>query len=120
MGQVLCDAARRRYAGKRGGKDAIRIPLDDQMENPNISVEQILLVNDLLDRLHAASPRRASVVELVYFGGLTIPEVAAALQVSGSTAERDWRFARAWIATEAHRTVAKVVKTNAAKSPGNF
>ncbi len=103
MRQVLCDAARRRFADKRGGKDAIRIPLDDQLQETNISVERIMLVNSFLDRLQAFSPRQASIVELLFFGGLTIPEIASELGISESTAERDWRSARAWLSSEAHR-----------------
>jgi RNA polymerase sigma-70 factor (ECF subfamily) len=103
MRQVLCDAARQRSAGKRGGKDAVRVPLDDHLQQTDISVERITLVNDFLDRLQSISPRQASVVELLFFGGLTMAEAAAELDISESTAERDWRMARAWLSNEASR-----------------
>lgn len=104
MRQVLCDAARQRSAEKRGGKDAVRVPLDEHISETDISVERITLVNEFLDRLQAISPRQVSVVELLFFGGLTVAETAAELDISESTAERDWRTARAWLSNQASRS----------------
>jgi RNA polymerase sigma factor (TIGR02999 family) len=101
MRQVLCDAARRRRADKRGGSDAVHVSLPDELEDHQLSIDRIVLVNNFLDRLQAINPRQASVVELLFFGGLTIPEIAAELNISVSTAERDWRTARAFLSTEA-------------------
>jgi DNA-directed RNA polymerase specialized sigma24 family protein len=60
----------------------------------------MLVLDDALTRLAAAEPRWAQVVELRFFGGLEVPEVAAALGTSTATVKRDWRFARAWLARE--------------------
>lgn len=104
MRQVLSDAARQRMAAKRGGTEAIRVPLDPTVEAANMSVDRILLVNDFLDRLHDISPRQASLVELLFFGGLTITEASAELDISESCAQRDWRMARAWLSSELRRS----------------
>jgi RNA polymerase sigma factor (TIGR02999 family) len=107
MRQVLCDAARRRVADKRGGKAAVHVPLPEELEDHQLSVDRVLLVNNFLDRLQAISPRQASLVELLFFGGLTLSEIAAELDISVSTAERDWRTARAFLSTEAGSAAGK-------------
>jgi RNA polymerase sigma factor (TIGR02999 family) len=104
MRQVLCDAARQRMAAKRGGTEAIRVPLDPQLEAANMSVDRILVVSDFVDRLRDISPRQASLVELLFFGGLTITEASAELDISESCAQRDWRMARAWLSSEFRRS----------------
>lgn len=101
MRQVLCDAARRRSAAKRGGQNTLRVPADDQLHDADVSAEQLLLVHDFLDRLSAISVRQTAVVELLFFGGLTMAEAAEELQISVSTAEREWRSARAFLSREA-------------------
>ncbi len=101
MRQVLCDAARKRLAAKRGGKSAVRVPLTEELQDTEHSLERIVLVSDFLARLESVNSRQASVVELLFFGGLTLAEVATALDISPATAERDWRSARAWLATQA-------------------
>src|SRR6516164_4919118 len=83
MREVLIDHARRRAAGRRGGGRK-RVPLD--------------AVHEALDRLAKLDGRQAQVMTLRYFGGMTVPEVAAALGVATVTVERDWRLARAWLA----------------------
>jgi RNA polymerase sigma factor (sigma-70 family) len=60
----------------------------------------LVALSEALDRLAVAFPRRAELVKLRYFAGLTLPEVAAALGVSQSTAEADWTYARAWLKRE--------------------
>lgn len=97
MQQVLTDAARRRSAQRRGGERAVRVPLKEEMEQKSISLENVLLMDDLLERLRAQSARQAEVVVLRFYGGLTESEVACELGVSTATVERDWRFARAWL-----------------------
>lgn len=104
MRQVLCDAARERMAAKRGGTEAIRVPLDPELAAANMSADRILLVSDFLDRLRDISPRQASLVELLFFGGLTITEASAELDISESCAQRDWRTARAWLSSEFRRS----------------
>jgi RNA polymerase sigma-70 factor (ECF subfamily) len=96
MREVLVDHARRRTAGRRGGGWR-RVPLDgmvDYFEEQGLDVSE---VHEALDRLAELNERQGQVMTLRYFGGLTVPEVAAALDVSVVTVERDWRLARAWI-----------------------
>jgi RNA polymerase sigma factor (TIGR02999 family) len=94
--QVLVDAARRRGAIKRGG-DVIEVSLG-QAEDVGAAVdERLLRLDDALRRMVAIDARRAQVVELHYFGGFENTEIAAALDVSVGTVERDLRFARAWL-----------------------
>lgn len=97
--QVLVDAARRRLADKRGG-DVQRVELDEAiaLATPE-SDAQLLRIDEALRDLAAADSRRAQTIELVYFGGLSRPEVAAALDVSEGTVDRDLRLARAWLKT---------------------
>jgi RNA polymerase sigma factor (TIGR02999 family) len=96
MREVLIDHARRRAADRRGGGRR-RVPLDlvaDYFEEQGLDV---VAVHEALDRLAELNERQGQVMTLRYFGGLTVPEVAAALGVSVVTVERDWRLARAWI-----------------------
>jgi RNA polymerase sigma factor (TIGR02999 family) len=96
MRQVLCDAARRRLAVKRG-EGASRVPLSDRLEQKDWSVEHILLIEDLIEKLRAQSPRQALIVECRFYGGLSDEEIAKELEISKPTVERDWRAARAWL-----------------------
>jgi RNA polymerase sigma factor (TIGR02999 family) len=98
MRRVLVDHARARNAQKRGG--ALQVTLDEAIAGRTESPIDMLALDDALDRLGAAEPRWAQVVELRYFAGLEIPEVAAALGVSPATVKRDWQFARAWLSRE--------------------
>jgi RNA polymerase sigma factor (TIGR02999 family) len=95
MRRILIDEARRRRAAKRGA-DEPRLSLDDADpgEAPD---ERLLALDDALTRMEAVDPRLKQVVELRYFGGLTIEETADALEVSRSSAWRDWLTARAWL-----------------------
>lgn len=95
--QVLIDAARRRLADKRGG-NVPRVALDEagQIAAPDED-QRLLGIDAALDELTQASPRRAQMIEMVYFGGLSRAEVAAALAVSETTVDRDLRLARAWL-----------------------
>jgi RNA polymerase sigma factor (TIGR02999 family) len=99
MRQVLMDAARKRMAQKRGG-DGIAISLDDSVIGAPLRAAELVALDEALARLAALDPRRATVVEHRFFGGLTMEEIAAVLDVSTATVERDWRSARAWLATE--------------------
>ena len=100
MRQVLVEAARRRNAGKRGGPDATRIPLDESRDGESWEVEDILALDHALDELARIEPRQAQMVESRFFGGLDVPETAALLEVSEATILRDWRAAKAWLARE--------------------
>lgn len=98
MRQVLVDRARRRAAAKRGG-DAERLTLDDAMLAAPEAGEAIDLValDDALNRLAALDPLQARIVELRYFGGLTVEETAAAVKLSPATVKRHWTLARAFL-----------------------
>ncbi len=97
MREVLIDHARRRSAGRRGGGRK-RVPLDSAVDYFEGQGLDILAVHEALDRLAELDERQAHVMTLRYFGGMTVPEVAAALGVAAVTVERDWRLARAWLA----------------------
>jgi len=95
--QILVDAARQRLAGKRGG-GAEKVDLDAALGvAANDGDAQLVRVDDALRDLSQTDARRAQIVELVYFGGLSRLEVAQTLQVSEGTVDRDLRLARAWL-----------------------
>jgi RNA polymerase sigma-70 factor, ECF subfamily len=96
MRRVLVDHARARNAQKRGG--AVHVTLDDSVAGRDAPIIDMLVLDDALARLGAAEPRWAQVVELKFFGGLDIPEIATTLGLSPATVKRDWQFARAWLA----------------------
>ncbi|HZZ37608.1 MAG TPA: ECF-type sigma factor [Acidobacteriaceae bacterium] len=98
MRRILVDAARKR-ATSRHGAGLGRIHLDD-VAHLNLSQEndkQLISLNDALDELVRADPRKAKMVELRYFGGLSVEETAVVLKVSAETVTRDWRLARGWL-----------------------
>jgi RNA polymerase sigma factor (sigma-70 family) len=96
MRRILVESARRKQRTKRGG-DLKRLPLDeDRIVAPQIDAE-IVELDTALDQLAAKDPRKAELVKLRYFAGLTNEQAAQALGVSTATAERDWTYARAWL-----------------------
>jgi RNA polymerase sigma factor (TIGR02999 family) len=97
MRRVLVDIARRRQAGRRGGRDVVRVPLDTVDVAATEIGADVLEVDLALDQLAAEDPRKARVVELRFFGGLSVDETAEALGVSARTVHTDWAFARAWL-----------------------
>src|SRR6478735_8425307 len=100
MRRVLVDIARRRRANRRGGLDAVHVPLDS-VELPASEPEaDLVAIDDALEKLGAEDGRRARVVELRFFGGLSMEEAARVLGVSVRTAHSDWAFARAWLYRE--------------------
>ena len=98
MRRILVDAARKRAASRHGGGLG-RIHLDDaallNLSQPND--KQLIALNDALVALAQGDPRKAKVVELRYFGGLSVEETAAVLRLSVETVTRDWRLARGWL-----------------------
>ena len=96
MRNILLDAARARTAAKRGGHQA-RVNLDEIPEAPTGEESDLLALDEALDALAAVDPRKAQVIELRFFGGLSVEETAAALHVSPETVMRDARVARAWL-----------------------
>ena len=109
MLRVLVDHQRRHAAAKRGG-DRARITLDvDLCAEPTSEEEglELAILTVALERLERIDPRKAEVVRLRGFGALSMPEIAAQLEISRATAERDWAFARAWISREIARSRAE-------------
>jgi RNA polymerase sigma factor (TIGR02999 family) len=99
MRRILLDAARKRTAAKRGG-DVPRVNLDEIPDLASDRSGQLIALDEALDRLQVFDPRKARVVELRFFGGLSVEETAAVLAVSPDTVMRDWRLARSWLLTE--------------------
>jgi RNA polymerase sigma factor (TIGR02999 family) len=99
MRNILLDNARARAAAKRGGHQA-RVDLDEIPDLSDRGGNDLLELDDALTALEAADPRRAQVIELRFFGGLSVEETAAALNVSPETVMRDARVARAWLKRE--------------------
>jgi RNA polymerase sigma factor (TIGR02999 family) len=99
MRRILVDHARSRQRDKRGGGRA-RVVLDEAVALSPQKDEDVLALDEALERLAAVDPRQAKVVELRFFGGLSVEEVAEALGVSKRTVEGDWTFARAWLSRE--------------------
>jgi RNA polymerase sigma factor (TIGR02999 family) len=101
MRRVLVDIARRRRAERRGGARAVRVPIDE-IDVPAASQPDLLDIDAALDRLAAEDPRKARIVELRFFGGLSVEETAEVLEVSVRTVHKDWAFARAWLYRALH------------------
>jgi RNA polymerase sigma factor (TIGR02999 family) len=100
MRQIVVDEARRHRAYKRGGGVARFITLDDSME-VRVSCDQDLIrLDTALNALAQVNPRQAELVQLRFFGGHDVAEVSALLNIAESTALRDWRVAKAWLAAE--------------------
>jgi RNA polymerase sigma factor (TIGR02999 family) len=96
MRRILVDHARRRRAQKRGA-GARPTPFTDAA-NPDANPDSyIVAMNEALDELAVVDPRQARIVELRFFGGMTIEETAALLEVGHATIERDWKLAKAWL-----------------------
>jgi RNA polymerase sigma-70 factor (ECF subfamily) len=102
MRRVLVDLARSHGADKRGG-GAVRVTLDDAVIGSVAPDADVIRLDDALEALAALDDRKSRVVELRFFGGLTVDETAVALQVSSKTVLRDWEFARAWLQRELTR-----------------
>lgn len=104
MRRILVDAARRRAAGKRGGgaphvDHSSGVDLD-RFPSADSDAVSLRALDDALESLAQMDPRRAKVIELRFFGGLSVDETAEVLDVSPQTVMRDWRLARAWLARE--------------------
>jgi RNA polymerase sigma factor (TIGR02999 family) len=96
MRRVLVDHSRQRRALKRGGPDVV-VPLDDTIDAAIADGTDLVALDEALGALEAIAPARARVVELRYFGGLSVDETAEYLGVAPATVKRHWAFARAWL-----------------------
>ncbi|MBE3099113.1 MAG: sigma-70 family RNA polymerase sigma factor [Planctomycetes bacterium] len=102
MRRILVDAARARGSLKRGG-DVVRVPLDDELPVFSERGDDLVAVDEALTALAAVDRRKGQVVELRYFGGLSVEETAEVLKVSVDTVMRDWKLARLWLHRELGR-----------------
>lgn len=99
MRHILVDDARKRNAAKRGGS-FIQVPLDEASTVVQEQAANVASLDDALQRLETIDERQGKIVELRFFGGLSIEETAEVLKVSPGTVMRDWTFARAWLRNE--------------------
>jgi RNA polymerase sigma-70 factor, ECF subfamily len=99
MRQVLVEAARHRLARKRGAGEAFFVALDESAGSVASCDDELLGLDLALERLSSMNARQAKVVEARFFGGLNVTEAATSLGVSESVIERDWRVAKAWLAS---------------------
>ena len=102
MRRILVDHARARRTAKRGG-GAHPVSLDEAAVPVQDRPKDVVAIDDALDALEKMDPRKGKVVELRFFGGLTVEETATALRVSPETVMRDWRLAKAWLLRELSR-----------------
>ena len=104
MRRILLDAARARATRKRGG-GGLRITLHDDLLASD-QAESLIAVDDALEALSLVDSRKARVVELRFFGGLKVEEIAEVLAISADSVKRDWKLARAWLLKEMSGTSA--------------
>lgn len=97
MRKVLIDHARSHNAAKRSGQ---KVLLDDAISLPSVGPIDMVALDDAMQALESIDPRAAKIVELRFFGGLTIEETAFVLKVSETTVRREWTFAKAWFQRE--------------------
>jgi RNA polymerase sigma factor (TIGR02999 family) len=99
MRHILVDYARSKQSQKRGGF-LERVTFAENIEVSADQSEKIVALDEALNNLATLDPRKSRVVELKYFGGLTIEEIAEVMKISPETVTRDWRFARNWLSIE--------------------
>lgn len=103
MRRILVDYARARQASKRRGT-AVEVDITAvELGGAEVSIEEVLSVDEALERLAQLDPQQTRIVELRYFAGLTVEETAEALGISARTVKRDWAMASAWLRTELSR-----------------
>lgn len=102
MRRILTDLARARYTHKRGG-GALAVELDSRWMVAGTARPELLALDDALEQLGKVDARKSRVVELRFFGGLSVQETAEVLKVSPETVMRDWRLAKAWLWRELRR-----------------
>jgi RNA polymerase sigma factor (TIGR02999 family) len=99
MRRVLVDIARSKHYQKRGG-DAARVTFDEGLMAASETSQDLVALDDALEALSKFDERKGRVIELRFFGGLSVEETAAVLKVSPDTVIRDWRLAKAWLLRE--------------------
>ncbi|HYK90022.1 MAG TPA: sigma-70 family RNA polymerase sigma factor [Acidobacteriota bacterium] len=103
MRRILVDSARSRRDAKHGG-GVQKLSLDEAVAVSKEKMGEVIAVDDALKELAALDPRKSQIVELRYFGGLDIEEIAEALRISPTTVQRQWRVAKAWLRRAIHET----------------
>jgi RNA polymerase sigma factor (TIGR02999 family) len=96
MRQILVDHARRHTAAKRGG-GTVTLLFEDEPAAERSSVVDLIALDDAMQRLAALDPRQCQIVELRFFGGLSIEETAEVVDISPATTKREWATARIWL-----------------------
>ena len=104
MREILVERARARAASKRGGS-RIRVTMDENLKASEKESFDVLALHEALDRFALVDPQLAHLVELRFFGGLTIEETAEALDASSATVKRNWKLARAWLTRELGKSI---------------
>jgi RNA polymerase sigma factor (TIGR02999 family) len=99
MRRILVDHARGRRRGRRGGGEAV-FSLDEALVVSNEPDERVVALDDALTALSAFDARKATILEMLYFGGLTYEEIAGALNISEATVHRELKLGRAWLKNE--------------------
>lgn len=99
MRHILLDRARRRMTARRGG-DVERVNLDELPDLGGSRARELIALEDALNTLAGVDARKARVVELRFFGGLSVEETAAVLAISPETVMRDWKFSRSWLQSQ--------------------
>jgi RNA polymerase sigma factor (TIGR02999 family) len=99
MRRILLDRARRRAAAKRGGQGH-PLELTETLNVAQVKAREMIALDDALNALAEMDPRKSRIVELRFFGGLSVKETAEVVKVSSDTVLRDWKMARAWLLTE--------------------
>jgi RNA polymerase sigma factor (TIGR02999 family) len=99
MRRILLDRARRRSAAKRGARPQ-PVDLDAALDVHTARARELMALDDALNTLAGVDPRKAKIVELRFFGGLSVEETAEVVKISPDTVLRDWKLARAWLLTE--------------------
>ena len=102
MRRILVDLARSRRYAKRGG-EAIRVTFEKALDTPDVHAQGWVALDDALKALEALDGRISQMVELRFFGGLSVEETAEILKISAQTVHRDWRFAKTWLRRELTR-----------------
>jgi RNA polymerase sigma factor (TIGR02999 family) len=113
MRRILIDYARARKRVKRGGEDAVQVPLVEALYVAVERSDDLLALDEALTRLETQNQRQSRVVECRCFAGLSVEETAAALDISPATVKRDWDFSRAWLNRELGTSAGKSTALNA-------
>lgn len=100
MRRILIDHANAHAAAKRGGKEAVRVSFDEELHLPNPTTLNLREVDEALTKLERFDAQQARVVEMRFFGGLTVEEIANVLAVSPTTVKREWSVAKRWLHRE--------------------